>query len=340
MSAPGGSQVRDLARLPKAHLHLHLTGMMRRGTLTELATEHQVAVPAAVDDYPSFAEFVTAYNAAHAVLRTRDDLARLVREMVADAAVDGAVWIEPSLSLPGYRTITGDDAETLALVCDTARQAAQDCGIGVGIVVAADRGRDDPAGAEHAAALAARYVDRGVVGFGLGGDERHPPGPFTDAFAIARAAGLLSVPHAGELAGPDSVGATLEALSPDRIMHGIRAADDPQLVTHLAETGVGLDVCPTSNRALGVVDEQRAHPLPALLAAGVACSINADSSLAFHTSLLGEYQRSRDHLGLTDHELATAARVSLTTSAAPAPVITDALRGIDAWAATTAPAAG
>ena len=87
MNAAGSTQIRDLALLPKAHLHLHLTGMMRRATLTELATGHQVAVPAAVDDYPSFAEFVTAYNAAHAVLQTRDGLVRLVAEMVADGAV-------------------------------------------------------------------------------------------------------------------------------------------------------------------------------------------------------------------------------------------------------------
>ncbi|WP_205622924.1 adenosine deaminase [Sciscionella marina] len=321
---------RSLVELPKAHLHVHLTGMMRPHTLAELASRHDVAVPAPVEDYPNFDEFVRAYRAARSVLHTTEELARLVEEMVEDAAEDGAVWIEPSLSLRGYRPITGGDQDTLQVVLDAARQASERFGTGVGVIVAAERG-DDPVEAERAAVVAGEYADRGVVGFGLGGDERHPPSGFARAFAFARESGLLSVPHAGELDGPQSIRATLEQLSPHRILHGVRAAEDSQLVEQLHEQQVCLDVCPSSNRALGVTPDLAAHPLPTLVRAGVACSINTDATLPFRTTLAREYELCRAQLGLTDHELADVARASLRASAAPAQLASTAIHAIDTW---------
>lgn len=321
---------RPLARLPKAHLHLHLSGTMRPSTLDDLARRHRVEVPAPVREYPSFDEFVSAYSAAHAVLRQPDELARLVAEMVEDAAADGAVWLEPSLSLRNYRAITGSDAATLEVVLEAAHQATERFGVGVGLIVAAERG-DDPEEAEQAAALAARYAGGGVVGFGLGGDERHPPGPFIGAFALAREAGLLAVPHAGELGGPDSVRATLDHLRPRRIMHGVRVSEDVALVERLRDEGVCLDICPSSNRSLGVVDDLSAHPLASLIRAGLSCSINADAPLPFQTTLGEEYERCRRNLGLTDGELAAAARASIEASAAPSAVVVAARTDIASW---------
>lgn len=225
-----------------------------------------------------------------------------------------------------HRRITGSDAATMEIVCDAVRTGAGNGGIVVGL----DRVRDadDP---EAMAELAAAWADRGVVGLGLTGDERAPSAPFARAAAIARDAGLQVVPHSGELCGPDSIREVLELLRPDRLMHGVRAAEDPSLVDELVDRGVCLDLCPTSNVALGIVDRHSDHPLARLVRSGVRCSLNADDTLVFGTDLADEYRSAHEHLGLTGSELASLARASVTASAAPGSVVTAASAGIDDW---------
>ncbi len=185
---------------------------------------------------------------------------------------------------------------------------------------------------EQQARLAARYAGRGVVAFGLVGDERTgPPEPFAAAFRTARSAGLLAVPHAGELAGAGAVRATLDALQPDRLGHGIGAAGDPDLLARLAHDGTVLDVCPTSNVLIEAVRGLTQHPLPRLLAAGVTCSLGADDSTLFGAGLLDEYQLCRDVLGLPDSELARLAAGSLARTGAPVDVVSAARAGISRW---------
>ena len=141
--------------------------------------------------------------------------------------------------------------------------------------------------ARHAVA----YHDRGVVGLGLGGFEaQFPPEPYAEVFALARDGGVPAVPHAGEAAGPESVRGALTALHAVRIRHGIRAIEDPELVRELAERGTVLDVCPVSNLRTGTVASLAEHPLPALVAAGVACSVSTDDPAMFGTDLDLEYQ--------------------------------------------------
>lgn len=316
--------------LPKAHLHLHLSCCMRRETLAELAERYGLRRVEAAERWASFAAFSATYQAARAVLRTPQDLRRLVDEAVADAAADGAVWIEPSTSVVGYAGIVGGTQPALELLLDAADAAAARHGVGVGLIITANREKG-VALAEELARLAVRYADDGVVGFGLAGDERYPPEPFASAFAIAGEAGLLRVPHAGEQAGPPSVWGALDALGPDRIEHGVRAVEDPRLVARLAEAGICLDVCLASNVALGVVPTIAKHPLPALLDAGVPCSLNADAPLLFSTGLLGEYAAAREQLLLSDEHLAGVARASLRASRASETLRTDALTAIGAW---------
>jgi aminodeoxyfutalosine deaminase len=143
----------------------------------------------------------------------------------------------------------------------------------------------DPALATEAARMAVRYRDRGVVGLGLGGMEAGlPVRPYEPAFAIARDGGLGLVPHAGEAAGSDSIREVLD-LDPDRIRHGIRAVEDAAVLAEIVDRGLVLDVCPTSNLRTGVVPTMAAHPLPALRAAGVPCTINTDDPAMFGTDL-------------------------------------------------------
>jgi adenosine deaminase len=329
---PPMSNIRDLRALPKAHLHLHLDGSMRRSTLAELAAAHAV-VAVLPSGYGSFAAFTDTITAAAACLRTPADAQRLVDEIVEDAARAGAVWVEPSMWPGLFGGRLGSAADALDIVLAAGRQAQQRHGVGFGLVVAANRDRPP----HEAIALARLAVDRrdaGVVGFGLDGDETAAAGRmFAEAFAIARAGGLLCLPHAGELTGPDSVREALDVLGADRVMHGVTAAGDPALCARLAAADVALDVCPTSNVMLSVVASIERHPLPQLLAHGVPCSINADDPLLFDTDLLTEYECARDRLGLTDEDLAGCARTSLIHSGAPRALVSSAVAGIDAWLA-------
>jgi adenosine deaminase len=326
--------VRDLAQLPKAHLHLHLEGAMRPSTLADLATAAGVAVPP-VRGYTSFAEFGLQYRAASALILTEDDLRRVVREVVDDAADDGAVWIEPHFYPPRYVGELGTADEVLEIVLDEGLRAADRRGIGCGWIVSALRDFD-PAQAMELAKLAARYADAGVVSFGLAADEAlFPPEPFAEAFGIARDAGLISAPHAGELAGPASVYGALDALGARRICHGVRAIEDPALVERLAAEEVVLDVCPTSNVMLAVVPSFDEHPLVRLLDAGVRCTLNGDDPLLFGPGLLAEYELARTTMGLSDERLAQLARSSLVGSGAPPEFVDDGVERIEEWLTST-----
>ena len=327
--------VRDLNALPKAHLHVHLEGAMRPATLAELARAAGVRTPPA-REYRSFAEFNQRYQAASGLIQSQADLRRVVREVVEDAAADGAVWVEPHFYPPRYAAglvspSMGSEPEVLELVLDEARGTARRLGIGAGIMVSALR-HLDPAEALRLAGLAAHYADAGVVSFGLAADEAlFAPEPFAEAFAVARGAGLISAPHAGELAGPESVLGALDALGAVRICHGVRAIEDPALVDRLAREAIVLDVCPTSNLLLGVVDSMVEHPLARLLDAGVRCTLNGDDPLLFGPGVLGEFELGRMVMGLSDERLAAMARTSIEASGAPSDLVATGLAGVETW---------
>jgi adenosine deaminase len=327
------SAARDLRTLPKGHLHLHLEGAMRPSTLAELADATGIPVPE-IRGYGSFSAFSETYLAACQVLGTPEHFARLVYEVVEDSVLDGAVWVEPSFYAPHHRDRFGDDATIVDMVLDALHAAGEQLGVGVGLMLAADR-TVAPAVAVEQAQLAAARVDRGVVSFGLANDEAiGPPEPYAEAFAIAKEAGLLSSPHAGELAGPESVWGALATLQPDRLQHGVRAIEDPELVKRLADSEIVLDVCLTSNLLLSVYPSLAEHPLPQLLDAGIRCSLNGDDPLLFGPVLLDEYELARTEMGLDDETLANVARASITGSGAPDALSATALRSIDDWLAS------
>jgi adenosine deaminase len=254
-----------------------------------------------------------------------------VRELAEDARDDGAVWVEVFVYPPLWLGRFGSDDEALDLVLDAARDATAATGVGLGGIVTADRTLD-PALAEDAARLAVRHAGDGVVGFGLANDEAgFPPEPFAPAFRIARDGGLLSVPHAGELAGPASVRGALDALHADRIGHGVRAIEDADLVRRLADEQVPCDVSVTSNLVLGLYPSAAEHAIGPLIAAGVPVTNNTDDPLLFGPGLLDEYTTVRDAFGYDDATMASNARTSITASGAPADRKRDALAAIEIW---------
>jgi adenosine deaminase len=311
---------------------------MRPRTLDELAAREGVPVPPRRRRFGSFADFVDLYFTASGLLRSLDDLGRLVTEVVEDAAADGAVWIEPAVHLPDHARLGSSQTVLDALVA--AGEAAEAAtGVGVGWLVTADRTLA-PERAVEQAEIAVANADRGIVAFGLANDESAtPPELFAEAFTIAREGGLIAAPHAGEHRGPEAVLAALETLGAARIQHGVRAAEDEGLVARLADEGVCLDVCPTSNVALSVVPGLDSHPLARLLARGVACTINADDPLLFGVGLLDEYRLSRDALDLDTAALARCARHSIEHSGAPSRLKARGETAIDQWlaAAETVP---
>ncbi len=338
---------RDLSTLPKAHLHLHFTGSMRHTTLVELAARDGVHLPdALVADWPpvlsaadekGWFRFQRLYDVARSVLRTPDDVRRLVREAAEDDVRDGGRWLEIQVDPSGYAHLFGGITAFTDLVLDCVRDASERTGLGIAVVIAANRTRH-PMDARILARLAAQYAGRGVVGFGLSNDERRGDTPdFARAFAIAERAGLLLTPHGGELRGPDHVRLCLDHLRADRLGHGVRVAEDPRLLERVVAAGVALEVCPVSNVALGVYSDLTSVPLPELLAGGATVALGADDPLLFGSQLEGQYATMRAAHHLTDAQLAELARMSFRASRAPSDIVARAMADIDAWLASPAP---
>lgn len=336
--------VLDLAALPKAHLHLHFTGSMRVETVVDLGNRHGIRVPGSVlaqelpdltPDERGWFRFQRIYDAARAVVRGESDMRRIVAEAAADDRAEGSTWLELQIDPTSYAPHVGGITPALEIVLDAARQASDDQ-FGVAIIVAASRTRH-PLDARALARLAARYAGDGagtVVGFGLSNDERR--GVSTDfgrAFDIARRAGLGSMPHGGELLGPEHVREVLAALHPDRLGHGVRVTEDPELLGQVIDEQIALEVCPASNVSLGVYEGPDRVPLRRLFSAGARIALGADDPLLFGSRLLAQYETARNAAGFSDAELAELARGSVRASRAPESFKTRVLAQIDDWLA-------
>lgn len=326
-----------LRSLPKAHLHLHLVGSMRQTTLREWCERDGRPVPSLDLGHGGWARFHHLYEAASASVRAEADLRRLVDELVADQAADGVRWVEITADPGNYKGRIGTGEEVLEILLDAGRISGARHGVQVGWVVCANRSRAaaDALGLAH---LAARNAGSEVVGFGLANDERAAPtADFIAAFAVARDAGLKPVPHAGELCGPESVAEAVLMLGAERIGHGVRSLEDPRVLELLRRNEVTLEVCPTSNMALGVYDagwatlEDQLHPVDRLRAAGVRVCLNADDPLLFGASLLDEYRFAGRQLGWDATGMAASAAASIQAASCPDELRRTLLDELDGW---------
>ena len=313
--------VSDLQSLPKANLHLHLTGAMRPTTLAELAAGHGLTVPPPLPPgaHP-WEAFQTRYDAAREAIRGTDDLRRVIREAIADNLADGCVWLEIQLDPTSYAPLLGGFEPVIEAALDAMKDTP------CGLIIASSWARSG----EHAAKLAelaTRY--EGVVGFGLSNDERR--GKVDDFIAAARiAAGKILVPHGGFYEGAWHVRECVDKLGAHRIGHGLTAMKDQETLAHLAECGVALEVCPTSYPPLGVAEFEDL-PLRDLLNAGVPIALASDDPLLFGANVTDQYVIARDIIGLTGDELAAIARHSIEASAAPADLKSRTVAAITAW---------
>lgn len=337
--------MRDLAQLPKAHLHLHFTGSLRLTTLVELAQAHGVRLPHLLlggeplglnPSERGWFRFQRLYDAARHAVVGEAALRRVVREAAQDDAAEGSGRLELQIDPTTYGASVGGITPALEIVIDEAKAASRTTGVDIGLVVAASRTRH-PLEARTLARLAVKYAGNGpgeVVGFGLSNDERRADtAVFGPAFELAHRAGLAAVPHGGELLGPDHIRQIMDCLHPQRIGHGVRAVEDPATLDLVAQRGIALELCPLSNVALGVYDQPSQVPLRPIVEAGIKVALGADDPLLFRSRLVDQYRVAREDLGFSDPELAALARASVEASRASDGVKRRLLAGIDAWLA-------
>ncbi|QIK71777.1 adenosine deaminase [Propioniciclava coleopterorum] len=340
---PDADRRRDLAVLPKAHLHLHFTGSLSVPTLIDLAAAREVELPEQLidsialevpADKRGWFRFQRLYDVARSVVRGEDALRTVVARAAAEDAAEGSRRLELQVDPTSYAGSVGGLQPALEIVLDEARAASARTGVQVGIIVAGSRIRH-PFDARTLARLAARYVGQGpgeVCGFGLSNNEwEGPTDEWDGAFRIARRAGLPGVPHAGELRGPEHVAEVVEALQPTRIGHGVRTVEDPFLLDRIVGAGIAFEVCPASNVQLGVYPTLADVPLRPLLAAGARVALGADDPLLFLSRLTDQYATARGVHGLSDDALAGLARSSIEASFAAETDKRRWLDEVDSW---------
>jgi len=321
---------RDLVRLPKVHVHVHLDGSYPLPAVRALADRRGVPfeTPDAFDDVWAF---FAAYGTVPALVRDSDDLADLCAALVRAEAANGVLYLEPAIEPQLYAPRLGSLTEVTEIMIDALQRAAGETGIQVGANLTVNTDQDLPI-APELADIAARFAGSGITAFGTAGFvEPAGLGRFAESAAVARRAGLPIVAHAGQTGGPDSVREALDDLGATRLSHGIRSVQSPPLVERLAEEGIGCDVCPVSNVRLGVVASLAEHPAPALVAAGVPVTLNADDELWFGHSVVDQYRIARETWGLTDAELADVARAGLLVEGLSEETRRRFRAALDAW---------
>ena len=311
-----------IAGLPKAELHVHHVGSASPRIVAELAARHEGATPVPADadaltDYftfTDFAHFIEVYLSVVDLIRDPRDVWTLTYEVARELAVQNVRYAELTLT-PYSSVVRGISAEAYCEAVEDARsRAAADFGVALRWCFDIPGEAGLPA-ADLTLDVALRQRPDGLVSFGLGGPEIGVPRePFAPHFAQARAAGLHSVPHAGESTGPQTIWDAIDHLGATRIGHGISAARDPELLEYLATHSIGLEVCPTSNVCTRSVPSLAEHPLPALVGAGVPVTINSDDPPMFSTTLNREYAVAAELLGLDAHGVADLARSAVQAS--------------------------
>ncbi|MEV0850442.1 adenosine deaminase [Streptomyces sp. NPDC049954] len=310
-----------IAGLPKAELHVHHVGSASPRIVSALAARHGDSLvptaPEALADYftfTDFAHFIQVYLSVVDLIRTPEDVRLLTFEIARDMARQNIRYAELTIT-PFSSTRRGIDERAFMEAIEDARVAAER-ELGITLRWCFDiPGEAGLEAAEETARLAVDLRPEGLVSFGLGGPEIGVPRPqFKPFFDRAIAAGLRSVPHAGETTGPQTVWDALNDLGAERIGHGTSSVQDPRLLEHLAERRVPLEVCPTSNVATRAVPDLSAHPLKEMVDAGVLVTINSDDPPMFGTDLNNEYAIAATLLDLDETGLAALARNAVDAS--------------------------
>lgn len=310
-----------IAGLPKAELHVHHVGSASPRIVSELAARHpEAGVPSDLDQltkyftFRDFAHFIEVYLSVVDLIREPEDVRILTYEVAGEMAAQNIRYAELTVT-PYTSVVRGIAPQAFVEAIEDARVAAlRDHGIELRWIfdIPGELGLD---GAEGTTAVALEHGPSSLIGFGLGGPEIGVPRPqFKPYFDRARAAGLHSVPHAGETTGPQTIWDAINYLGAERIGHGTSAPQDLALLSYLAENDISLEVCPTSNLATGAVASLDDHPIRDMVAAGVHVSVNSDDPPMFATSLNNEYEVAARLLDLDETGVADLSEAAVHAS--------------------------
>src|SRR5271165_5504525 len=324
--------------LPKAELHLHLEGTVDPATLAELSRRHPTPLTTennrytniadsgrvfteegtrALYQYKNFTGFLLAFKAVTERLRTAEDYELVTYRMMQKLHAQNVVHAEVYVSV-GVVQWRGQEFAPLFEGLERGRQRGErDFGVSLYWIFDATRhfGIEE---AQRVVEEAIRFRDRNVIGVGLGGDERRAgPEQFRAVYDHAAKHGLRRTVHAGETVGPESIWGALRELKADRIGHGLRAIEDPDLLRHLAEKQIPVEICITSNVLTGCCAAVEEHPIRRLFDAGVMVTLNTDDPDMFHTTLTNEYRIAQQVFGFTKAELRELAKNSFRVSFLP-----------------------
>jgi adenosine deaminase len=309
-----------ITRLPKTELHVHIEGTLEPTMMFRLATRNGLILPFEDIDqihaayrFTDLQSFLDIYYHGAEVLRTPDDFYDLMTAYLDRVAADGVRHAEIFFD-PQSHTGRGIGFEVFMRgFRDAISDGRRRLGISADLILCFLR---HLSGEEALATIeeAEPFLD-GVIGVGIDSSERdRPPELFEKAYARARELGLRTVAHAGEEGPPEYVRAALDVLGAERIDHGVRSLEDPDLVARLSREQIPLTVCPLSNVALRVVDDLAHHPLPVMMAAGLLVSINSDDPAYFGGYIADNYRGAQEQLGFDDATMVDLARNSITSS--------------------------
>ncbi len=303
--------------LPLAELHVHLEGTAPPALIRQLADRNGLKVPDGVFASPDrfrwvdFLDFLRTYDLAASVIRTEQDYRDVTYSYLMSCAAEGAIYVELIVSPDHAASVGLTDEQHYGGIAAGIDDARRDAGIEGRMLVTAIRNF----GVEAAVEIARREHHPYVVGFNLAGDEAgYPAAQFAEAYAIASERGLGCTCHAGEHDGAESVRQALALPGISRISHGVRAVENPALVEEIAERGIVLEVCPTSNVATKVFSGYETHPLRALYEAGVKLTLGSDDPPYFGATIGGEYAVARERFGFEEGELETITRTAVQGS--------------------------
>jgi adenosine deaminase len=308
------------ATIPKVELHTHIEGTVTPQLVRRFAEQHGMDIPETLFNgnggyaWADFIGFLAAYDGASEFIRTAENYRDIIYEYLASTAKEGAIYVEVFTSVDHASRVGIPYEELVAALAQGIDDAESDFGIVGRMIVTCIRhlGSDQ---ALKDAKMALANLHPYVVGFGMGGDEsQHTCQDFAPAFNMMHEAGLQCTVHAGEVVGPESVIQALDTLPVSRIGHGVRAADDPELMARLAREDIVLEVCPGSNLALGVYDSPRQHPLNKLRNAGIKVTLGSDDPPFFGTTIGKEYERAKHDFGLSDLELVEISKTAINAA--------------------------
>jgi adenosine deaminase len=303
-----------LRKLPKAELHCHLDGSVRPETLLDLARAQKVKVPGEsadelrdymhVTDAASLEEYLARFEVTISVMQTAEALERVAYELVEDNAREGVTYIEvrnaPVLNIHRGLTIP----QVVEATVRGLRRGEKDFGVPGRFIVCSLRNLS-PEISLDLARIAVDFKHDGVVAFDLaGGEAGYPAADHAKAFAYARNNNLAVTVHAGEGYGAASIGQAVHKCCANRIGHGTRLLEDPELAQFVNDRRIALEICLSSNVQTRVAASYEAHPLRQYFDKGMNVTLNTDNRLMSNTTLSEEYHHAARHLGFTFDELA------------------------------------